>query len=155
MESGPERVTPIEIGVRWAPNTSDPLFVQHRMQAILVIPAHFDDADQRRVVLRVDGCHGVWLGEPNDEGRSAHRLWEKGLADCSWAGEVIASSWIADTANRVQAAWHWSHPFDPSLYEDLHHWILLFKESTAECVGNALTVLRVDRSAISPALLRP
>ena len=54
--------TPIDLGVRWEPNASDPVLVQTRRRAMLVAPPHFDDEDRRQVVLRIRGCEGAGSG---------------------------------------------------------------------------------------------
>jgi hypothetical protein len=149
-----EHVEPVDLGVRWEPNAADPLLVQRQGKAILVAPPHFDDADQRRVGFVVTGCYGVWLGPPNDEGISAHRLYDLGLRECVWAGEVFDSSWISTWKERVQEYWHWSAPFDPAPYYSLRHWILLFKESTAECFGTELNVARLKGDTQLMSLLK-
>ena len=139
-----EQVIPVDLGVRWAPNTSNPLLVQHSIQGTLVVGPHFDDADQRLVVIRIDGCWGVWLGPPNDEGRASHPLWDKGLSSCLWAGEVLHSRRIAGAGGLAGVSAITPRP---------RHWILLFKENTAECVGDAIRVDRVNRDELSTRLI--
>lgn len=142
-----QRVIPYDLGVRWDPNGSDPLLVQEGDRAMLVVGCHFDDPDKRLVVVDLHGCSGVWLAGPNDEARSGHRLWTNGLSDCLWSGEVVESSWIAQemSVNSV-------HPrHDPERYADLRHWILLFKEKTAECIGTSIGVLRRTPEELSAA----
>jgi hypothetical protein len=146
-----ERVVPYDLGVTWEPNTSDPILLQHRHRALLVVDPHFDDEDQRLVVIRVQPCSGVWLGSPNDEGMSGHRLWSKGLSECLWAGEVLESEWVEGLKDVARAA---GHPkYNPNSHDSLRHWILRFKESTAECIGDELSVLRSERGKLPVALL--
>jgi hypothetical protein len=146
-----EHVTPYDLGVTWQPNISDPILLQEGPNAILIVDPHMDDEDQRLVVIRVNPCSGVWLGSPNDEGRSGHRLWSKGLSRCLWAGEVVDSKWIDDLKAAARAAGH--ARFNPHAQDYLRHWILLFKESTAECIGGELSVLRAETGELPVSLL--
>jgi hypothetical protein len=135
-----ERVVPFDLGVRWQP-VSDPLLTQEKGHAMLFVSPHFDDPDQRTVVLEVLECDGVWVGPPNDEARSGHRLWARGLSECTWAAEVLNSNWIANEI-KVNSV----HPHHrPEAFEGLRHWILLFKESTAECLGRSISIGRIDK----------
>jgi hypothetical protein len=135
-----EYVVPYDIGVRWNPNNSDPLLVQQSDRAVLSVGPDPDDADDRLVHLRILGCHGVILTGPNGEAISGHRLWNVGLSDCLWAGEVLNSRWIQEQV-RVNSI----HPQHRSeRFKDLRHWILLFKEATAECAGSSLVVHRAE-----------
>jgi hypothetical protein len=71
------------------------------------------------------------MGPPNDEAISGHRLWDRGLKDVLWAGEVFGSSWVRylERMNEV-------HPrYDPHRFEGLRHFVLRLKESTFECVA--------------------
>lgn len=141
-----ERVVPFDIGVRWDPNGSDPLLIQEDRQAALIVGPHFDDLGKGLVVIRVDGCDGVWLGPPNDEGVSGHRLWNQGLNGCLWAGEVHYSRWIEEL-ERVASV---HHRYTPGARADLRHWILLFKEKTAEVLGTRLSYSFADPSLWVP-----
>jgi hypothetical protein len=91
MATEREHVVASDLGVTWEPNSSDPVLIQHGGRAALAVDPHFEDRDRRLVVVHVDGCNGVRLGPPNDEGRPGHRLWNKGLANCLWTGEVLNS----------------------------------------------------------------
>ena len=134
----PERVEEVDLGVLWNP-IGDPLLIQHLYRGALVVRPHPDDADQRLVGITIEGCHGVVVGPPNDEARIGHRLDVAGLADCAWSGEVFNSRWI-EAIIRTNSL-HPSHA--PEMFADLRHWILLFKETTAECIGAKLVVNRI------------
>jgi len=141
MTANVERVASYDLGVKWEPNISNPLLVQQGARALLAVDPHFDDEDQRLVVIQIVRCQGVWLGLPNDEARSGHRLWSKGLSECRWVGEVLNSTSIGKLAavNSV-------HPrHRAERFTVLRHWVLLFKEATAECIGSNSTVVRRAR----------
>jgi hypothetical protein len=133
-----ERVVPYDLGQKWSANGS-PRLLQETTRAVLVLGPHGDDRDRSLVAIQVHDCDGVWLGPPNDEARGGHRLDAVGLADCIWVGEVLNSQWISQVKT-VDSA----HPLNrPESFSGLRHWILLFKENTAECLGTSLTVRRI------------
>jgi hypothetical protein len=138
--SNSERVVPYDLGQRWSANGS-PRLLQESTRAVLVLGPHSDDEDRSLVAIQIHDCDGVWLGPPNDEARSGHRLDSVGLADCAWAGEVLNSEWVSQVL-AVNSA----HPrHTPGAFTGLRHWILLFKENTAECLGTSLRVRRISR----------
>ena len=84
------RVVPILDGVIWEPNAPEEKFaVEGDRFAALVLLPHPDDVDTRSVVIFWSGVESATFGPPNDEGRYYHSLYRFGLADLSWAGEVI------------------------------------------------------------------
>jgi hypothetical protein len=96
-----ERVVPVEFGVEWEPNAPDTLLmVRDNGLGPLVLRAHFDDVDQRLVSLLWGGCVAAVIEPPNDEALSGHYLYDKGLSDVLWAGEVLDGTWIADLERR-------------------------------------------------------
>ncbi len=137
MMSGSEHVVAYEVGTTWS-TTGAAYLMQTGEKAIVVVKCHEDDVDRRWVVIRVHGCCGVTVGPPGDEARSGHRLYPAGLDGCVWAGEVLESIWISEFA-----AMDAVHPLHRSeACSDLRHWILLFGDSTLECVGTSLSVSR-------------
>ena len=76
------------------------------------------------------------MGAPNDEALSGHRLYERGLAQLTWAGVVEDSERIASLgqSNRV-------HPrHDAERFSRPHHYILRLKEDTVEVVAETVQV---------------
>jgi hypothetical protein len=145
-----ERAVPFDLGTRWEPNAPDATLWQSDFNALLILLPHFDDGDQRLVVIRWEGCAGVMLSGPNDEARSGHRLYDHGLKECLWAAEVLDSEWIRDmiSVNSV-------HPrHSPDRFEALHHWIALLKENTFEVVAASFRVERLTAEDVS-SLTRP
>lgn len=144
-----ERVVPYDLGVEWEPNTSDPVLMQHGVNAHLAVDPYFDDNDRRLVVIRLRRCQGVWLGYPNDEGISGHRLYRRGLSDCRWTGEVLESEWIESIVTVASA----HRRFSRESWVGLRHWILLFKDKTAECIAREISVTRVTKADLTISLL--
>jgi hypothetical protein len=137
-----ERVIPLDLGVTWAPNAPFAvLLVQDDGLAQLVINAHIDDPDQRPVTIRWGGCMAAVMQPPNDEALAGHPLYNKGLSEIIWAGEVLDSKWIArlELQNRV----HWHH--DQARFARLRHFIVPLKEKTVEAVADTWRVVRSDR----------
>ncbi len=135
-----EFVTPLDLGIRWEPDANWPLLVQVVGTAYLVMAPHYDDDDRRLVILRFEHCDGAVLGSPNDEGRPGHRLWNQGLTDCTWAGEVHNSRWLREKRNP-----RWRHPrAKDGRYDNHRHLIIPDKEATFECLTTGVTFLRLD-----------
>ncbi len=134
-----ESVVPYDIGVEWEPNTEHGEF--HGSEggsALLMLDAHPDDSDERQVLISWSGVRSFRMGSPNDEARSGHRLWDKGLRDIHWAGEVQNSALIEEcrSINSV----HLRH--DPSTITSLRHWIVLLKGSVVEVVATDISAKR-------------
>ncbi len=137
---GAEHVTPIDLGVTWEPNVPDPILLQSESTAYLALyPWQAAERWTRTVVIEWQGCRGAVLGDPNDEAFYGHRLYDKGLQDVLWAGEVHNSVWIA-TVERVNSV----HPrHDPERFANLRHFILRFKDSTFECITEGYRARKV------------
>jgi hypothetical protein len=75
---------------------------------------------------------------PNDEAISNHRLYDVGLRNVQWLGEVRESDLIADLERRNRAHPHHS----AERYTELRHWVALLKECTVEVVARSLRVER-------------
>jgi hypothetical protein len=134
-----ERAMPWDPGVKWEPN--DPqavLAISDGGQAALALNAYFDDADQDCVVFVWSGTKAAIKGPPNDEARSGHRLYRRGLSGLLWAGRVEQSKWIKDLERRNRV--HLNH--DAAPYARLTHYILPLKECTVEVVAEKVTILR-------------
>lgn len=137
MVSDIEQVVPYDVGTTWSA-TGAAYLMQTGEKAIVVVKSHESDADRRWVIIRVHDCCGVTVGPPDAEARPGHRLYPAGLDGCVWAGEVLESRWISEFA-----AMNVVHPLHrPDATSDLRHWILLFADSTLECVGTSLSVSR-------------
>jgi hypothetical protein len=116
--------------------------------AVLALNAHMDDADQRCVVFRWKRATAVGLEPPNDETISGHRLYDRGVRDILWAGEVQRSAWIADLERRNRV--HARHQAE--LYEGERHYTFLLKENVAEVVSEyPLEVLRLPGTTLRAA----
>jgi len=91
-----ERVVP-EIGeLRWDPNAPEALFLSESTGATrLALNPHFDDPDQRRVVISWRHANYALMSPPNDEARSGHRLYDRGLSEVLWMARVEDSELAA------------------------------------------------------------
>jgi hypothetical protein len=135
-----EWVRQIDLGITWDPNAPYPCLLQTDHHAFLILNL-FDDTplggDPTTVnanlvgVIEWKDLYASLMGPPNHEAISGHRLWDRGLRDVLWAGEVLGSNWVR-SLERMNAV----HPrHDPRRYEGLRHFVLRFKESTFECVA--------------------
>lgn len=79
---------------------------------------------------------------PNDEARSGHRLYDVGLREVLWLGEVYESGLIAELERRNRV--HARHSAEQ--YTALRHWVAPLKECTVEVVAHSLRVERGDRA---------
>lgn len=86
-------------------------------RAALAVNAHPDDADQDCMVFIWSGTWAASMGPPNDEARSGHRLYQRGLSGLRRAGQVEQSEWI--TTLELQNHGHPHH--DASHFAKLSH----------------------------------
>ena len=115
---------------------------------VLALRRHRDDPDHRCVVLRWDGTSWASSAIPNDEARSGHPLWARGLADILWGGMVEGSELVArlERSHRV----HERH--DASRFAALTHYIVLTKERTVEVAAETFTIERREGSTLEAAI---
>ena len=141
---GTETASAIDLGVLWQPNAPDPLLIQTDHEAFLILEPYQDDQDRRLVVFEWVRCRGALLGGPNDEARSGHRSWQKGLSDCLWAAEVTNSAWLArlERENRVH------HRHSAALFAGYRHFILMLKDSTFEVLAKSYQLHRWSRDQV-------
>ena len=134
---------PYDLGAVWEPNTGSPRLLQIG-DAWIVVEPRSDDTDAGWVCIRFHHAYGAVLGPPNDEARFGHRLWEAGLSEVHWCGEVLNSDWVhrLERQNSV-------HPrHDPERWTDIRHFVLIFKEDTFEVLCRDVSVVRRTSSAV-------
>ena len=134
-----EHVAAIDLGVKWEPNAPSALLTTtDGGEARLRLRAHPDDHDQHPVELVWDRCLAARMEPPNDEAVSGHRLYDVGLREVLWLGEVYESGLIAELerTNRVHAR-HSAERYIP-----LRHWVVPLKECTVEVVARSPRVER-------------
>jgi hypothetical protein len=143
-----ESVHSLDLGVTWEPNAPDAVLISDdHGRAILALQPHPGDDDERVVVLVWRRCRASRMEPPNDEAISGHRLYEKGLKDVHWLGEVTDSEWIADLERRNRV--HRYH--DPGRFDGLRHFVLPLKETTVEVVARSVEASRLVASSNAEA----
>lgn len=87
MQGRTPRVRPVDADVTCAPNSPEAtLIAPDRGPAELWLHPHFDDEDQRQLVLSWDFHSAARREYPNDEGINGHPLYQHGLEECpGWA----------------------------------------------------------------------
>ena len=139
--AAPERVVPLDLSVKWAPNDPQAVLITLDDGAtVLGLEPHHDDLDRRCVVVRWGGSQLSLSSPPNDEAIRGHRLYSAGLNSVTWAGDVVNSELIRamEKQNRV----HSHH--DPARFEKLRHHVVLTKERVFEVVAETVSVDRVE-----------
>jgi len=130
-----ERVVNLETGIRVEPNAPDPYILSGAASTTLLFRSSLEN-ESKIGILRFQLCTQTIFGRPNDEIVHRHRLWEKGLKNIRDFGEVLESEWLADIVHRNSA-----HPrHKPSLFDKKRHFIVLFRDSTFECIANSFAV---------------
>ncbi len=138
----------IDLGVEWDPNVPEAVMLAgDEGETVLALNPHVDDDDQRAVVLCWRSSSYQLMSSPNDEAISGHRLYDRGLKDVRWAGEVHGSELIS--ALERQNSVHSRH--DPAQFVGLVHHVVLTKESTVEVVAGSVTVKRLPGSTVVAA----
>ena len=143
-----EQVKALDLGIEWEPNAPGAVLISGTYGAALALNAYMDDADQRCVVFRWKHATAVALEPPNDEAITGHRLYDRGLRDFLWAGEVQRSAWIADLERRNRV-----HPYHQAeRFAGQRHYIFRLKENVAEVVSShPLEVLRLPGGTLRAA----
>ena len=135
-----EHVVAVNLGVVWEPNAPDAVLVaSDHGETTLRVRARSDDVDQRDVVVAWQRPRMSSIGWPNDEASNGHRLWDRGLKDVLWIGEVIESELIAEMNRRNRIAFPNTPP-----QTGQHHWIVLTKDETIEVVAESVEVRRAS-----------
>ena len=126
-------------GIRWDPNApAAVLIVTDAGRAALALRPYPGDTGRDCVVLVWSGMQETVMGTPNDEALPGHRLYDRGLAELTWAGVVEHSERIArlEQVNRI-------HPrHEAERFSRLHHYIVPLKESIVEVVAETVAVQR-------------
>jgi hypothetical protein len=139
-----EQVAAVDLGVEWEPDApSAQLTTTDGGEARLRLRAHPDDHDQHPVELVWDGCLVARMEPPNDEALSGHRVYDVGLREVLWLGEVYESGLIAELERRNRV--HVRHSAEQ--YTALRHWVAPLKACTVEVVARSLRVERGDCAA--------
>lgn len=109
-----------------------------------------EQSDEPIAIVRLD-CIAHMFGPPNDEAFSGHPLASRGLHPYG-AFRIEGSSWIRklERMNRV-------HPYHrPEHFEQLHHFVFAFHDSTFECVCCEDFDVRIEHGSVlgaTPAML--
>jgi hypothetical protein len=119
-----ERVEPIGIDLAWLDGAPDPLVLYQGSVAALVLNLDPSAHSERIGMILWSYCIDVAIGPPNDETRSSHPLWRRGLSNLLFSGEVFGSARL----NGMESSVH------HSVLQKMHHYIVLLKENTFECV---------------------
>jgi hypothetical protein len=147
-----EEIRPHDFGVTWDPVVPRPLLMQYEDEAYLAFYPREDpiqhDPTPTVAIFQWHGCDGAVLGPPNDEAVPGHRLWPRGLDGVAWGAEVNNSAWIAhlEKVNSVHARHR------PGWFSQLRHFVLLFKESTFECLAGGYS-LRIEKKPMLDVLI--
>jgi hypothetical protein len=145
-----EQVVQSLAGIRWDPNSpAAVLIVTDAGLAALALRPHPADTGDACVVLVWSGMQEATMGAPNDEALPGHRLYERGLAELTWAGVVEHSERIArlEQGNRI-------HPrHGPERFSRLQHYILPLKEDVVEVIAETVTVQRQPEPPLRAASL--
>lgn len=101
-----------------------------------------DPTDETVALLRFELCYAHMFGPPNNEAYTRHPLADRGLKPYS-AFEVKNSSWIHQAERRN--AVHPCHKAE-RFFENKRHFILIFHDSTYECIAKSFTVKLIKGS---------
>ncbi len=82
-------------------------------------------------------CRGAILGGLNDEAISGHRLYDSGLKEGGCGAFIVKNSkWIEELRKGNSV-----HPYHKDeQFSKLNHYILLFHDTTFECIAESLKV---------------
>lgn len=94
------------------------------------IEIDYENENEAIAIVSFKRCYEHVLGPPNDEAFHGHPLASRGLRPYS-SFEIQNSSWLRRLQNMNSV-----HPYhSPKLFEDYHHIVLSFHDSTFECIA--------------------
>jgi hypothetical protein len=110
--------------------------VQEEWDGTTVKVVGSDTIGETVALVKFDRCYAHSFGPPNDEAYTGHPLVDRGLEPYS-VFEVINSSWVRQAEKRNSV-----HPYHSAkhFFEDKHHYIFFFHDSTYECIAKSFTV---------------
>ena len=141
-----EHTKPLDLGIRWSAGAPAPTGLADETSAYLV----FDLPETAEEPLGTGlvtwrRCVAITFGFPNDEAQHGHRLW-RGKDDAPpfySAVEVANSVWIEELRATERV-----HPLaSETPFSDARHFVLLFHDSTFECIADGYEVERRPESA--------
>lgn len=91
--------------------------------------------DAGRAVVKVDPFVSFQFGQPNDEARPGHPLYERGFEGIA-VYEVLESSWIVELSRQNQVKF----PDSDLVASGVRHFLFPFHETTLEVAGSNLSV---------------
>ena len=134
-----QRVVAVDLDVSWEPNAPEAVLAKDDLgRACLAVMPHFEDGDERPVVLVWEGCAAAEMGPPNDEALHRHPLYDSGLRGLLGLGEVLESERIAMTAGML------SRP-------PAHHFVVPLKECMVEVLADGVAVRRCSGTTAEAA----
>jgi CubicO group peptidase (beta-lactamase class C family) len=141
-----EHTISIDLGIEWSAGAPMPTVLADEQATYLVF--YLSDTDpgpERSAVITWRDCLAVTSGFPGDETQRGHRLWRGREQHPPYYGavEVAESAWIADLAAAER-----THPLARQApFAQHRHFVLLFHDSTFECIATGYTVERRRGSA--------
>jgi len=140
-----ERAIPIDLGIKWTAGAPVPTVLADEDNTYLVFDLCGTDLQGGQTgVITWTGLSAFMFGFPNDEAQHGHRLWRSNgeVPPYYEAVEVVDSTWLAELIETER-----SHPNAPAQpFASSRHFVLLFHDSTFECIA---TGYRVERRAES------
>lgn len=151
-----EEVVPIDLGVQWDMGAPMPCVIHSDIKTFLAFYLDEPDPEWDGTYVSVADpasskptpvgiiewlhCESAILGGLNDEVIRGHRLHQKGLSRIGYgAAEVRNSAWISELmqGNSVHSL------YDPDAWKSAKHYILIFHDSTFECIADGYRVEKV------------
>ncbi len=134
-----EHVVSVDLPIMWEPNAPEArLTANDEGEARLRLRPHPDDHDRRLVALVWSGCRATRMDMLNDEAIDGHHLYEAGLRDVLWLGEVRESALIAELERLHRAP----PRRRAGRCAELRHWVAPLKECIVEVIASSFRVER-------------
>ncbi|MBS1520530.1 MAG: hypothetical protein JST50_06010 [Bacteroidetes bacterium] len=89
-----------------------------------------------RIEVRFISSPFFSFSPPNDEALNGHPYYELGLVSCGFF-ELLDS----DLLNKIKSYGRFHPYYNPSAYDDSHHYIITFKEQLFECIAGKYEVI--------------
>lgn len=154
-----EEAIKISFNPKWSGGAPLPHLLQSELKTFLVyyiqtIDPNWDgtyvnvkdpssDIEDSIAIVEWMGCRGAMLGGLNDEAISGHRLYNSGLKGVGYDAFIVKNSkWIEELRKGNSI-----HPYHKDeAFSKLNHYILLFHDTTFECIAESFKVEKVKDS---------
>ncbi len=141
-KNGEPYAMPLEFPVKWDVGAPLPHLLQSEYHTFLIFYSEDSVASTANptsnlgiAVVEFERCLSAKLGAPNDEVLEGHPLHGKGLE--AYTAQLVQNSpWLAEL-QQINSVHHF---YNPDTWQNYHHYVLWFHDTSFECIAESFTV---------------